>query len=93
MVNFLFFLLACLGMCFIIVNGTIFNYAKLKLSNSGWDKTVQFLNCPQCMGFWTGVVMSFIFFPFNLITTFAAGCASSFVCLFGAVVWDYLTRE
>lgn len=62
----LIFILACYGMTMIAVYGSIFNAIRPKH---------HFFHCCLCMGFWVGVINSFLLSTnFNF---FVAGCISA----------------
>lgn len=93
--EFIFFILASLGICFLIVDGKIFNPVKMYLTKKGWNKLVEMLNCPQCFGFHSGLLMGTILDPSNVsnfpIRMFCYGCIASFLSYMTAFIIDRLS--
>lgn len=75
--NFLIFLLACLGMTQIITTGKIFKPVR---DYFNWH----FLRCAMCVGFWSGAIVFICFWLCGIqlfinlyLGTFFFGCISS----------------
>jgi len=66
MVEFLFLLLASIGLNLAVTVGSIFGPFRLMVSKLGempgaagqlGDKAYEGISCPQCFGFWAGIIM------------------------------------
>jgi hypothetical protein len=90
----LFFILASVGMCLIITDGSIFSPLKIWLANKGWKKLVDYSNCAHCTGFACGILCGFFINPMPDIcfpvALFSYGCVCSLISYFTAVVIGYL---
>lgn len=60
MVDFLVFLIGCIGLTSIIVDGEIFKPLKDFLQNKIPDFFINLLNCYQCTGFWVGIIFGIL---------------------------------
>jgi hypothetical protein len=93
MIELLLFLLASIGLCHILVDSYLIAPVKNALRARGWHRLVTMLNCYQCAGFWSGVVVGLI----SLLAVWAPylhlllyGLAVSFVGPLAAIVMGYL---
>ena len=60
MKEFFLFVLASIGLCHFLVDGALMAPLKEHLTRLGLRQVVKMLNCYQCAGFWSGVVMGFV---------------------------------
>jgi uncharacterized Tic20 family protein len=59
--NFTLFVTAAIGLSHIIADSSIISPVKVWLSNKGWTKIVDMMNCYQCNGFWSGVFIYMLY--------------------------------
>jgi hypothetical protein len=92
-VNYMGFLLGTIGMCHIIVDGSIMEWfrtltkkiaEKVKVPKLG---TV--VDCYLCCGTWCGFFMGWVWLTNDPWQIFACGCAGGFVSNFAAVLLNY----
>jgi len=77
--DLIWFILACYGMTYILVFGSIFNFARPSKGIFG-----DMLHCPLCTGFWVGVFLwslngatELFNFEYSLTNAFICGCVSA----------------
>jgi hypothetical protein len=93
MSDLLLFVLASIGLCHLIVDSTLVAPLKEALGRRGWERLVRMMNCYQCAGFWSGLVVGAVLLlrrwvPFLDLLLYA--CAASFLGPLGALVIGYL---
>jgi hypothetical protein len=100
MVELILFLLAAIGMCHIMVDGSILNPFKKWLEKPTWmlswskGKLLAMLSCYQCSGFWAGALIGLLMWytgcdPLhvkNLSILFCYACAGSYIGTKAAVL-------
>jgi hypothetical protein len=91
----IFFTLASMGLCFIVVHGDIFKPVRDGIDKLGWIKLSRLFSCPQCMGFYCGMLLGWLLDPVPdlrwwPVGIFACGFVASFACYFVNVIMDYL---
>ena len=98
----LFLLLATIGMCHIVVDGSIFNSFRERMAIWSQAKGIKkfigskisdIVKCYQCFGMYAGVFMGLFIKIIEMDTLpylFMCGCAGSFASLLGAVIIMYL---
>ena len=72
--------LASVGMTMIIVYGKIFKSLRQKIDNLKVETITDLIHCPMCMGFWSGVLLSWLIplpLPYLWASPFISGCISS----------------
>lgn len=99
----LLMLMAGVGMTTIIVEGEIFVPVKNLLEKFMPKFFMKMLNCHQCCGFWSGLIMSFFFMQptdwtslqaiLDLGKNFAAGCAVSMLAVFWATIMIFIESK
>jgi hypothetical protein len=101
---FLLMLLGAVGMTVIIVEGAIFVPVKTFLKRFIPEAIMKVLDCHQCCGFWSGLIMSLFFLQpldgidftvtlYNLGKNFAVGCATSLLAVFWATFMLFLESK
>ena len=80
------FILATLGMAFIIVESSLFEPIRKYVDANMPAKFGKLVNCLQCSGFWCGVAMGWLLMTDDVYKLFAYGCAGSFVSMFGGII-------
>ena len=91
MATFLLFVLSTIGLTHIITHGKIFDYPRDWIagqSQLSWISDM--IECYQCCGFWCGLLLGALIFPFSIITILACGFASSFLAVWASIYLDYL---
>jgi hypothetical protein len=96
MKEFFLFVLASIGLCHFLVDGALMAPLKEHLTRLGLRQLVKMLNCYQCAGFWSGVVMGFVVLiaprvPWLELLLY--GFAASFLGPLGAVFIGYLNAQ
>jgi hypothetical protein len=103
--SLLLMLIGGVGMTVIIVEGQIFVPVKSFLKNFMPSFFMKMLDCHQCCGFWSGLILSFFFlFPFDTANTlsysfyelgknFATGCAVSLLSVFWASIMLFIESK
>jgi hypothetical protein len=91
--DLLLFALASIGLCHGVVDSALMAPIKDYLSRHGWERMVRMLNCYQCAGFWSGVVVGVILLlgqwvPYLHLLLY--GFAASFLGPLAAVCLGYL---
>jgi hypothetical protein len=93
-IQFLMYVLSTVGMCHIIVDGSIFQGFResvKKLSNVvKLPKLGGIVDCYLCCGTWCGFFMGWVWLSNNPYEIFASGCAGGFLSNFAAVVLNWL---
>lgn len=82
MVEFLLFCLASVGLCHIVVDGSIFEPVRQYFRYKNWSWLVKLTSCYQCAGFWSGLAVALCFYiPYSLPLLYAlAGSFLSTIC-------------
>jgi len=62
--DLIFYTLASYGLCYILMEGKIFNFVRDKITKIKFFRDL--LNCSLCTGFWTGLLIG-TFSPYNNI--------------------------
>jgi hypothetical protein len=57
MAELLLFALASIGLCHLLVDSALMTPVKDYLGRRGWQRLVRMLNCYQCSGCWSGLVV------------------------------------
>jgi Na+/H+ antiporter NhaD/arsenite permease-like protein len=96
--NILLFLLACVGLTHILIDGSIFNWLRLWIMNRNIAWLSELWGCYLCLGAWTGALLSLLYNPLDLpwyVSFFLCGFASAFVSVLGAALLIFLntTKE
>lgn len=55
-----------------------------------WVKVNQLFGCPQCMGFWCGVICGIMLLSFNPLIWIPCGFAGSFLSVLASYLFIYL---
>ncbi len=65
--DFVLFLMAAVGLSHLLADGSIFAPFKFWLNGKGWfgAKIVEMMNCYQCNGFWSGLVLALLAWAFG----------------------------
>src|SRR4051812_9189389 len=60
LLDFILFLMAAVGLSHLLADGSIFAPFKFWLNGKGWlgAKIVEMMNCYQCNGFWSGLMLA-----------------------------------
>jgi hypothetical protein len=94
--EFLLFVLASIGLCHFLVDGALMVPVKEKLTRLGLRQLVAMLNCYQCAGFWSGVVMGLVVMVARgvpWLELLVYGFAASFLGPLAAVFIGYLNTQ
>lgn len=103
--NLVLMLVGGVGMTVIIVEGQIFVPVKEFLKKFMPAFFMKMLDCHQCCGFWSGLILSFFFmYPFEPVNSltymiyeigknFAAGCAVSLLSVFWASIMLFIESK
>lgn len=93
-VDLFLFVVSAVGMCHIIVDGTIFawfrNLVKDFSEKIKVPKLGGVVDCYLCCGTWCGFFMGWVWLTHDPWQIFACGCAGGFLSNFAAVVLNYL---
>jgi|688.fasta_scaffold73309_4 ammonia channel protein AmtB len=100
----LLMLLGGVGMCAIIVEGEIFVPVKNFLKKFMPEFFMKMLNCHQCCGFWSGLLLSLFFIHpwhetsvlnnfYNFGLNFASACAVSLLSVFWATIMVFIESK
>lgn len=88
------YIVSTVGMCHIIVDGSILqnfrDLVKWLTFRIGYPKLGGVVDCYLCAGTWTGFLMGYIWLTHEPLQIFACGCAGGFLSNFAAVVLNYL---
>lgn len=88
------YVVSTVGMCHIIVDGTILQWfrdlVKSLSHRLGYPKLGGVVDCYLCAGTWTGFFMGYVWLTTDPFQIFACGCAGGFLSNFAAVVLNYL---
>ncbi len=99
MIILLLFIFSVIGMTEIITQSDLFQYLKDWLINIAERKNwkinwlINALNCSQCVGFWSGIVMGLIFLSNTFWLTFACGCAGSMLCNLYVLLYSFVQNK
>ena len=90
------FMLAVIGFTLIVVESKIFEWPKRIIAKFKFLSLISYqLNCYQCVGFWSGMLMCWLSNPLNDLTIpnfIVCGCVGSFVSLIGAGLLNMIDR-
>jgi hypothetical protein len=89
----LLFALASIGLCHAVVDSALMAPVKDYLGHQGWERLLRMLNCYQCAGFWSGVLVGLILLLGRWVPSLHLllyGWAASFLGPLGAVLVGYL---
>jgi hypothetical protein len=88
-VNLFFFFISTIGMCHIIVDGSIMkdfrDFVKKVFPRLGGA-----VDCYLCCGVWCGFFMGFVWMTYNPIYAFACACAGGFAANVAAIVLNWI---
>ena len=87
--NFVLFILGCIGLTNLIVNKSYFLPRKW-LSSKLPASIYSVFNCYQCAGMWVGMILGAILIDWHLPMVFVCGCVSSFLSTLVSVFVEYL---
>jgi len=91
MESILLFVFGAIGLTHILSDSDLFHPVRERI---GENKNLQWLykliNCHQCCGFWTGLLVGLLIFGFNPPVVLVCGFASSFLARLGANYLEYL---
>lgn len=86
MVNFILFMLATIGMTSIITTSSLFTGIRSLVKKTMPNWACEAIQCPQCVGTWTGFFCGYILVSTAFPIVFLCGCASSVLC----VIYKYI---
>jgi len=93
-ISLFLFVFSTVGMCHIIVDGTILQWfrdlVKSFSQKVGYPKIGSIVDCYLCAGTWTGFLMGYVWLTENPLQIFACGCAGGFLSNLAAVILNYL---
>lgn len=93
-VNLLFFSVSTIGMCHIVVDGSILSgfreFFKWIAEKAHTPKLGGVVDCYLCAGTWCGFFMGWVWITNDPFQIFACGCAGGFMSNFAAVILNYL---
>jgi hypothetical protein len=96
-INFIFFLLASVGMTKIVVEGSIFEPVRTWLSQGGCGligSLRRFLSrlveCHLCTGMWSGMFMCFLLVSYKPNVVFACGCVGALASVVSTYLLTYI---
>jgi hypothetical protein len=88
------FVLSTIGMCHIIVDGSIMewfrNYLKEFCTKIGIPSFGGVVDCYLCCGTWCGFFMGLVWISHNPFQVFACGCAGGFLSNLAAVILNWV---
>jgi hypothetical protein len=91
------YVVSTIGMCHIIVDGSILQWFRdgLKKFSTAikFEKLGSVVDCYLCAGTWCGFFMGFIWLTHDPLQIFACGCAGGFLSNFAAVILNYLEAK
>jgi hypothetical protein len=94
MVNLILFVLSTIGMCHIIMDGSILQWfrdlVKKVAEKIKYPSLGGVVDCYLCCGTWCGFVMGAIWISHNPFCIFACGCAGGFLSNFAAVILNFI---
>jgi hypothetical protein len=92
--NLFLFIISTIGMCHVIVDGSIMQGFRSTVKNIAYKLKVahlgQIVDCYLCCGTWCGFLMGYIWVSEEPLKIFACGCAGGFISNFAAVFLNYL---
>lgn len=99
--DILLFCFASIGMCHIIVDGSILQGFRDLMQKILPEKVYEVFKCYQCTGFYTGLFCGYftivkpldIYWLMAIILTFMCGCASSFLSPWAAIYLNVLETK
>mgnify|MGYP006301607473 CR=1 FL=1 len=93
-VDLLLFVVSTIGMCHIIVDGSILqglrDFIKSLTAKFHMAKVGGVVDCYLCAGTWCGFFMGWVWLTNDPFQIFACGCAGGFLSNFAAVILNYL---
>lgn len=97
--NLFLFVISAIGMTHIVVDGAILQWFRdfVKWTSVKIDAFFKrklnlgsVVDCYSCCGFWTGLLMGYIWISSDPLKIFACGCASSFLANFAATILNWI---
>ena len=92
--NLLLFIISTIGMCHVIVDGSIMQGFRSTVKKIALKLNVahlgQVVDCYLCCGTWCGFLMGYTWVSEEPLKIFACGCAGGFISNFAAVFLNYL---
>jgi len=82
------FILICYGATNILCFGSIFDPLRRRLDRLGNAMLTEFLRCPMCVGFWTGLAVSLV--GQGVTRPFFDGCIASGGCYLLHLLSEFL---
>ncbi len=96
MMQLTIFILAVTGFTLIIVESKIFEWPKAMIAKTKFLSLFSYqLNCYQCTGFWSGMLMCWLVNPLAGLTIpnfIVCGCIGSFASMIGAGLLNMIDR-
>jgi len=96
MMQLIIFTLAAIGFTLIIVESKIFEWPKRMIAKAKFLNLLSYqLNCYQCTGFWSGMLMCWLINPLTGLTIpnfIVCGCIGSFASMIGAGLLNVVDR-
>lgn len=93
-VDLLLFVVSTVGMCHIVVDGSILqgfrSLVKSVAEKLRVPKVGGVVDCYLCAGTWCGFLMGWVWLTSDPLQIFGCGCAGGFLSNFAAVVLNYL---
>jgi len=93
-VDLILFVISTIGMCHIVVDGSILqefrNFFKSLTEKIRIPKVGGVVDCYLCAGTWCGFFMGWVWLTNDPFQIFACGCAGGFLSNFAAVILNYL---
>lgn len=93
-VQLFMFVVSTVGMCHIVVDGSILlwfrEFVKKFAEKIKVPKLGGVVDCYLCCGTWCGFFMGWVWLTQNLWEIFACGCAGGFLANFAAVIMNWL---
>jgi len=93
-IELIMFVLSTIGMCHIIVDGSIMEWFRVLTKNVAtklnFSKLGGIVDCYLCCGTWCGFLMGFIWLTDNPFQIFACGCAGGFLSNLAAVFLNWI---
>lgn len=90
LVPFLLFVPACIGLTSLLIDGAIFETLRALIKKKVSKSVYKVFECPQCMGFWTGVFSGLVLLSFNPFVLILCGSAGSFFSVLSERYATYL---
>lgn len=92
--NIIMFIISTIGMCHVIVDGSIFesfrNYFKLICKKLKIEFFGGLVDCYLCCGVWCGFFTGYVWISNDVLKIFACGCAGGFVSSFASFLINWI---